>query len=43
MSQRLHDGSGNWEHFNLIFPVYLKLMTEFPSFLAEEFGAEYLH
>jgi len=33
----------NWEHFNLIFPVYLKLMTGFPSFQPEDGGAELLH
>jgi hypothetical protein len=41
--QRLRDGSGNWDHLNLIFPVYLKLMTGFPSFQPEDVGAELLH
>jgi hypothetical protein len=41
--QRLHDGNGNWDHLNLIFPVYLKLMTGFPSFHQEDVGAEFLN
>jgi hypothetical protein len=28
----LHDCSGNWDNLNLIFPVYLKLMTGFRPF-----------
>jgi hypothetical protein len=40
VSQRLHDGSGNRDHLNLIFPVYLKLMTGFPSVFPEDVGAE---
>jgi hypothetical protein len=43
MPQRLHDCNGNWDHLNLIFPVYLKLMTGFPSFQPEDAGAELLH
>jgi hypothetical protein len=39
----LHDCSGNWDHLNLIFPVYLKLMTGFPFFQPEDVGAELLH
>jgi len=39
----LHDFSGNWDHFNLIFPDYLKLMTGFPIFHAEDVRAELLH
>jgi hypothetical protein len=39
----LHDGNGNWDHLNLIFPVYLKWMTGFPSFHPEDIGAELLH
>ena len=38
-----HDCSGNWDHFNLIFPDYLKLMTGFPSVYPEDVGAEFLH
>ena len=38
-----HDCSGNWDHLNLIFPVYLKLMTGFPFTHPEEVGAELLH
>jgi hypothetical protein len=38
-----HDGQGNWDHHNLIFPVYLKLMTGFPSVYPEDVGAELLH
>jgi hypothetical protein len=30
------------DHFNLIFPVYLKLMTGFPSFLTEDVMAGFL-
>jgi len=37
-----HDGSVNWEHFNLIFPDYLKLMTGFPSVYPEDVVAEFL-
>ena len=43
MSHRLHDGSGNWDHLNLIFPVYLKLMTGFPSVHSDDVGAKLLH
>ena len=43
VSKRLHDCSGNWDHFNLIFPDYLKLMTGFPSVYPDEVGAELLH
>jgi hypothetical protein len=32
----LHDGSRNWDHLNLIFPVYMKLMMGFPSFQPED-------
>ena len=44
----LVDYLGYWkppdrDHLNLIFLVYLKLMTGFPSFQAEEVGAELLH
>jgi hypothetical protein len=39
----LRDGKGNWDHLNLIFPVYLKLMTGFPSFHPEDVGAGLLH
>jgi len=39
----LHDCSGNWDHLNLIFPVYLKLMTGFPSYPPEDVGAGLLH
>jgi hypothetical protein len=39
----LHDCSVNWDHLNLIFPVYLKLMTGFPSVNPEDVGAELLH
>jgi hypothetical protein len=35
-----HDCSGNWDHFNLIFPVYSKLMAGFPSFQSEDVGPE---
>ena len=28
-----------WDHLNLIFPVYMKLMTGFPSFHPEDVGA----
>jgi hypothetical protein len=38
-----HDCSGNWEHFNLIFPDYLKLMTGFPSVYPDEVGAGFLY
>jgi len=31
------------DHRELIFPVYLKLMTGFPSFQQEDVGAEFLH
>jgi hypothetical protein len=31
------------EHFNLIFPDYLKLMTGFPTFQSEDVGAGFLH
>jgi hypothetical protein len=31
------------DHLNLIFPVYLKLMTRFPSFQPEGVGVELLH
>jgi site-specific DNA recombinase len=31
------------DHLNLIFPVYLKLMTGFPTFQPEDAGAELLH
>jgi hypothetical protein len=41
--QRLHDGIGNWDHLNLIFPVYLKLMTGFPTFQPENVGVGLLH
>ena len=41
--ETLHDCSGNWDHLNLIFPVYLKLMAGFPSSHPEDVGAEYLH
>jgi hypothetical protein len=41
--QRLHDGIGNWDHLNLIFPVFLKLITGFPSDYPGEVGAEFLH
>jgi len=43
VSKRLHDCSRNWDHLNLIFPVYLKLMMGFPSFLAEDVMAGFLH
>ena len=33
-----HDCSGNRDHFNLIFPVHLKLMTVFPSVYLEMSG-----
>jgi hypothetical protein len=39
----LHDFIGNWDQLNLIFPVYLKLMTGFPTFQPEELGGELLH
>jgi hypothetical protein len=42
-NNRLRDGSGNWNHLNLIFPVYAKLMTGFPSFHPEDVGPELLH
>jgi len=32
-----------WDHFNLIFPAYLKLMTGFPSVYPEDVGVELLH
>jgi len=35
--------AGIGDHFNLIFPVYLKLMTGFPFVYQEEVGAEFLH
>jgi hypothetical protein len=38
-----NDCNGNWEHFNLIFPDYLKLKTGFPSFHPEDIGAGILH
>ena len=38
-----HDGHGNWDHLNLNFPVYLKLMTGFPSVYPEDVGVELLH
>jgi len=41
--QPLHDGHGDWDHFNFIFPDYLKLMTGFPSFHPDDGGAEFLH
>jgi hypothetical protein len=31
------------DHLNLIFPVYLKLMTGIPAFQSEDVGAELLH
>ncbi len=40
---RLHDGRGDWDHLNLIFPVYLKLMTGFPFLHLEDVGAGLLH
>jgi hypothetical protein len=39
----LHDCSGNWDHFNLIFPDYLKLMAGFPTFQPEGVEAESFH
>ena len=42
-AHRLHDCSGNWDHLNLIFPVYLKLMTGVPSFHPEDIGVGFLH
>jgi hypothetical protein len=36
-------GEDPGDHFNLIFPVYLKLMTGIPSFHQEDVGAEILH
>jgi hypothetical protein len=39
----LPDCSGNWDHLNLIFPVYLKLMTGFPSYQPEDIGVELIH
>ena len=38
-----YDGSGNRDHLNLIFPVYSKLMTGFPSVHPEDVRAELLH
>jgi len=43
MPHHLRDCGGNWDHLDLIFPVYLKLMTGFPSFQPEDVGAELLH
>jgi hypothetical protein len=42
-AHRSHDGSGNCDHLDLIFPVYLKLMTGFPSFQPEDVEAELLN
>ena len=42
-NNRLRDCSGNWEHFNLIFPDYLKLMTGIPIFRSEDVGADLPH
>jgi hypothetical protein len=39
----LEVGQDAGDHLNLIFPVYLKLMTGFPSFHQEDVGAELLH
>jgi hypothetical protein len=30
------DGTRNWDHRNLIIPVYFDLMTRFPAFQPEE-------
>jgi hypothetical protein len=37
------DGHGIWDHLNLIFPVYLKLMTGSPTFQPENVGVGLLH
>ena len=36
VTHRLHDGSGNWDPLNLIFPAYFELMTRFPTVCSED-------
>ena len=41
--RRREVGEDSGDHLILIFPVYLKLMTGFPSYQPEDAGAELLH
>jgi len=40
---RLYDGSQNWDHLNLIFPVYFDLMRQFSPISPEGAGEVFLH
>ena len=43
VAHRLHDGEGNWEHLNLIFPVYFDLMRQFSPISPEGAREVFLH
>jgi hypothetical protein len=42
-AHRLHDGSRNWDHLNLIFPVYFDLMRQFSPISPEGAREVFLH
>ena len=43
VSHSLHDGDGDWDHLNLIFPVYFDLMRQFSPISPEGAGEVFLH